>query len=149
MFRRHCERSEAIQTPSFRGDAKHRTRNLEIPRCAIAHLRSGPSDHPGMTVSDLPCGLNLRSPNVGEERVDFRTQHVGFAAQLAGRAQHLAGSRSGLRRGGRDADDVAGNLGGAASGVLDVAGDLARRGALLFDGGAIAVVTSLISPMVW
>src|SRR5437588_543202 len=27
--------------PSFRGDAKHRTRNLEIPRCAIAHLRSG------------------------------------------------------------------------------------------------------------
>ena len=41
---------------SFRGDAKHRTRvrncapeNLEIPRCAIAHLRPGPSDHPGMT----------------------------------------------------------------------------------------------------
>src|SRR5260221_1884127 len=34
---------------SFRGDARHRTRNLEIPRCAIAHLRSGPSDHPGMT----------------------------------------------------------------------------------------------------
>src|SRR5205814_7269442 len=25
--------------------------NLEIPRCAIAHLRSGPSDHPGMTES--------------------------------------------------------------------------------------------------
>src|ERR1017187_10220900 len=24
--------------------------NLEIPRCAIAHLRSGPSDHPGMTI---------------------------------------------------------------------------------------------------
>src|SRR5882672_4105501 len=36
---------------SFRGDAKHRTRNLEIPRCAIAHLRSGRSDHPGMTAS--------------------------------------------------------------------------------------------------
>src|ERR1700737_4649144 len=36
---------------SFRGDAKRRTRNLEIPRCAIAHLRSGPSDHPGMTTS--------------------------------------------------------------------------------------------------
>src|SRR6266446_3972920 len=40
--------------PSFRGDAKHRTRNLEIPRCAIAHLRSGPSDHPGMTESGSP-----------------------------------------------------------------------------------------------
>src|ERR1700730_889743 len=25
-----------------------RTRNLEIPRCATAHLSSGPSDHPGM-----------------------------------------------------------------------------------------------------
>src|SRR5439155_9198854 len=30
-----------------------RTRNLEIPRCAIAHLRSGPSDSPGMTRSGL------------------------------------------------------------------------------------------------
>src|SRR5712664_4143036 len=26
------------RTPAFRGDAKHRTRKLEIPRCAIAHL---------------------------------------------------------------------------------------------------------------
>src|SRR5471030_1567692 len=34
---------------SFRDALKTRTRNLEIPRCAIAHLRSGPSDHPGMT----------------------------------------------------------------------------------------------------
>src|SRR5450755_564654 len=33
--------AKQIHTPSFRGDAKHRTRNLEIPRCAIAHLRSG------------------------------------------------------------------------------------------------------------
>src|SRR5947199_7158544 len=38
--------------PSFRGDAKHRSRNLEIPRCAIAHLRSGLSDHPGMTCGE-------------------------------------------------------------------------------------------------
>jgi hypothetical protein len=34
---------------SFRGDATHRTRNLEIPRCAIAHLWPAPSAHPGMT----------------------------------------------------------------------------------------------------
>ena len=40
-------RGELNWRSSFRG-AK-RTRNLEIPRCAIAHLRSGPSDHPGMT----------------------------------------------------------------------------------------------------
>jgi hypothetical protein len=31
-----------IDTPSFRGDAKHRTRNLEIPGLVLAH-------HPGMT----------------------------------------------------------------------------------------------------
>jgi len=30
-----------VERLSFRGDAKHRTRNLEIPVC--------PSDHPGMT----------------------------------------------------------------------------------------------------
>src|SRR5450755_2489382 len=42
-------------TPSavIPGGAKHRTRNLEIPRCAIAHLRSGASHHPGMTAADL------------------------------------------------------------------------------------------------
>src|ERR1700716_868373 len=44
--------------PSFRGDAKHRTRNLEIPRCASAHLRSGAPHHPGMTALD---GLLRRS----------------------------------------------------------------------------------------
>src|SRR5258708_1719734 len=33
---------EAIQKPSFRGDAEHRTRNLEIPGLVLAH-------HPGMT----------------------------------------------------------------------------------------------------
>src|SRR5579871_604574 len=38
---------------SFRGDAQHRTRNLEIPRCAIAHLRSGPSGHPGMATTRI------------------------------------------------------------------------------------------------
>ena len=43
------ENEDSCLSSSFRGDAQHRTRNLEIPRCAIAHLRSGPSDHPGMT----------------------------------------------------------------------------------------------------
>src|SRR3982074_2969799 len=77
----------------------------------------------------------LCNPNIGEKGVDFRTQDVGFATERAGRAQHLAGRRSGFSRGGADADDVAGNLAGAAGGVLDVAGDLARRHALLFDRG--------------
>ena len=43
--------------PSFRGDAQHRTRNLEIPRCAIAHLRSGanaPSRNDGLFCNHQP-----------------------------------------------------------------------------------------------
>src|SRR5712664_3608039 len=52
---------------SFRGDAKHRTRNLEIPRCAIAHLRSGPADHPGMTASGLLRRFRLRSLSYDEQ----------------------------------------------------------------------------------
>jgi hypothetical protein len=32
--------------PSFRGDAKHRTRNLEIPGLVLTH-------HPGMTKSGI------------------------------------------------------------------------------------------------
>jgi len=47
--RRH--RAAVAVEPSFRGASKTRTRNPEIPRCAIAHLRSGPSDHPAMTCS--------------------------------------------------------------------------------------------------
>src|SRR5260370_31439686 len=62
--------------PSFRGDAKHRTRNLEIPRCAIAHLRSGPADHPGMTRA-------LRRPDVGEDPVDLPKLAVGLTAERA------------------------------------------------------------------
>src|SRR5437588_12846249 len=40
-------------------------RNLEIPRCAIAHLRSGPSDHPGMTKNGLLRRFRLRSLSYG------------------------------------------------------------------------------------
>src|SRR5450631_4504160 len=58
--------AKQIHTPSFRGDAKHRTRNLEIPRCAIAHLRSGPSDHPGMTAL---------ASNLAEQLVDIFPVH--------------------------------------------------------------------------
>jgi hypothetical protein len=32
--------------------------NLEIPRCAIAHLRSDPSDHPGMTTAELAPSIS-------------------------------------------------------------------------------------------
>src|SRR6185312_16876016 len=40
----------SLSLASFRGDAPASTRNLEIPRCAIAHLWSGAAHHPGMTV---------------------------------------------------------------------------------------------------
>jgi len=48
------EKRRSNPKPSFRGDAKHRTRNLEIPRCASAHLRSGanaPSRNDGFSIS--------------------------------------------------------------------------------------------------
>src|SRR5437667_12033615 len=63
---------------------------------------------------------SLRRPDVGQEGVDFRTQSIGFAAKRLGRVQHLGRRRTGLGGSGRDPDDVAGNLGGAAGGVLDV-----------------------------
>src|ERR1700694_534500 len=42
--------------PSFRDASKTRTRNLDIPRCAIAHLRSAPygasrNDDPKLSIS--------------------------------------------------------------------------------------------------
>src|SRR5437763_12373757 len=74
-------------------------------------------------------------PYIGEERMNFVAQNVGLAAKGIGCLEHLAGRRPGLRRRRADADDVAGHLAGAARGVLDVAGDLARRSPLLFDRG--------------
>src|SRR5215472_13272184 len=70
---------------SFRGDAKHRTRNLEIPRCAIAHLWSGPSDHPGMTVRPLRLQRTLRAGVDGIER--GRAADVEPVALLAAEAE--------------------------------------------------------------
>src|SRR5229473_3581774 len=42
-----------------------RSNRCEIPRCAIAHLRSGPSDHPGMTAR----GLNIQRLILPEDAV--------------------------------------------------------------------------------
>jgi hypothetical protein len=39
-------RVHELMSPSFRGDAKHRTRNLEIPGLVLTH-------HPGMTAEGL------------------------------------------------------------------------------------------------
>ena len=49
---------KSYQRPVIPGRAPARTRNLEIPRCAIAHLRFGASHRPGMTVSGR-CGFEF------------------------------------------------------------------------------------------
>jgi hypothetical protein len=49
---------ELEQTPSFRGDAKHRTRNLEIPGLALTR-------HPGMTASRLTRNDRLEPSCLG------------------------------------------------------------------------------------
>src|SRR6202034_556749 len=50
-------------TPSFRGDAKHRARNLEIPGLVLTH-------HPGMTESYLQID-------------SYKSSHCGFSASIS------------------------------------------------------------------
>src|SRR6266852_9245909 len=76
-----------------------RTRNLAIPRCAIAHLGSGPSDHPGMTAASLV----RRRPALGRylERRKIktgcdRTAHQGPVAGAFGSLPRVYGD-NGLR----------------------------------------------------
>src|SRR5437899_9851382 len=68
--------SVLLPDPSFRG-AK-RTRNLEIPRCAIAHLRFDASHRPGMTtllsVTDTEFPLWL-TPSQRPKSRARRTNH--------------------------------------------------------------------------
>jgi hypothetical protein len=56
-FAQGIDSDEAIQLSSFRGDAKHRARNLEIPRCTIAHPRSGPA--PSRNDMKMDCFASL------------------------------------------------------------------------------------------
>jgi len=87
IARRGRERASANRTPSFRGEAKHRTRNLEIPRCAIAHLRSGPADHPGMTESGLiRCA---RNDGLCSLKIESRI-FVGWAKRSVPASSHCA-----------------------------------------------------------
>src|SRR5438876_765925 len=50
--------------PSFRDGPKDQTRNLEIPRCAIAHLRFAPSVRPGMTMLKFAVTFTRRRGQV-------------------------------------------------------------------------------------
>jgi hypothetical protein len=82
------EKLESLTSESFRGAQKARTLNLEIPRCAIAHLRSGPSDHPGMTTQAKNFPI-------------FRGVFCGAPPSLLlppGSSQNQIGDFSGMRR---------------------------------------------------
>src|ERR1700675_1467822 len=52
--------------PSFRDGPKDQTRNLEIPRCAIAHLWFDASHRPGMTIAF--CAIVTCSKNSAAAR---------------------------------------------------------------------------------
>src|SRR5256885_10799863 len=71
--------------------------------------------------------------DIGEEGADIGAQGLRLFAEFLGRGEDLARRRAGLRRRLVDADDVARDLTGALRGLLDVAGDLLRRRALLLD----------------
>src|SRR5436305_6577247 len=72
---------------SFRGDAKHRTtmcnctsENLEIPRCAIAHLRRS-EEHTSELQSrpHLVCRLLLEKKNNNNTNISYRI-HINEAS---------------------------------------------------------------------
>ena len=75
-------------------------------------------------------------------------QAFRLLGKLTGFRQHLMGDPARLVRRFGDAGDVGRNLLGAACGLLDIAGDLAGRGALLLDRRRDAAELSLTAEMV-
>jgi len=65
------------ETLSFRGDAKHRTRNLEIPGLVL-------SDHPGMTKHmHHPCTPRFRSTKHAWPALRIRLQSSSAAGRVS------------------------------------------------------------------
>src|SRR4051812_20372488 len=81
-----------------------------------------------------PAGAPLRSAYRRKEFVDFELEVIALRRQRLGRCQHLRGGRTGLAGAAVDIADVGGDLRGAFGGLADIAGDLARRRALLLYG---------------
>src|SRR6478609_6854871 len=66
--------------PSFRGDAQHRTRNLEIPGLVLTH-------HPGMTACFSTLALQYLEHAARHRDTAFVDRHLGGDEnQAAGRA---------------------------------------------------------------
>jgi hypothetical protein len=74
----------------------------------------------------------LRRFDLGEEAVDFGAQHFRLLDEPQCRGANLLGGTAAFLGGGGNGDDVGGDLSSAGCGLLDVAGDLAGRRALLF-----------------
>lgn len=77
----------------------------------------------------------LRCTNFGEEAIDRASKLAGLVVQLPSIDQYLRGRGAGLFRCRGDATDMCTDLVRAACDRLDIPGDLARRSALLLDGG--------------
>src|SRR3569832_2636295 len=84
--------------------------------------------------TDLPDSVSSGRLDVGEECLDQVLQVARLARESARCAQHLAGNRAGVIGGLRHAADVRRHLLRALGSFFDVARDLLRRRALLFDG---------------
>src|SRR5215203_3154791 len=92
--------------------------NLEIPRCAIAHLRSGPSDHPGMTKEG---GLRMRILQPAEWSKPRGFSH-GVEVDAPGKWIVLAGQTGGDEKGDY-APDMAAQVGTALKRVVKLLGE--------------------------
>src|ERR1700719_3333054 len=79
-------------------EQRERTRNLQIPRCAIAHLRSGPSDHPGMTKTkkgEITMSTTTHAPKQIDPSASLHAEALGRAkshGRLAGRRIIVVGA---------------------------------------------------------
>src|SRR5476651_1490752 len=96
--------AKQIHTPSFRGDAKHRTRNLKIPQCAIAHLRSGadaPSRNDGvwiassLTLLAMTVGVSL-PPARADAAIDRKDHTRGITGAVGRQVGHEVADLPGM-----------------------------------------------------
>src|ERR1700761_7258078 len=78
-------------------------------------------------------GGSLRRAHLGEEAVDGAAQHARLVVEFACILQHLGGRGAGRSRRSGDAADMGADLARPGRCRLDVAGNLARRIALLLD----------------
>src|SRR2546429_9862675 len=98
--------------------------NLEIPRCAVAHLRSGPSDHLGMTPMANLENLHMRILQPADWSKPRGFSH-GVALDGSGRWIVLAGQTGGDEKGDYQTD-MAGQVGTALRRIVKL---LAEAGA--------------------